>query len=73
MHGALSQLRYHHANGFMDLADMGWCDVQLAFLWATYGGTAGAVILFLGIILFARWKRLLFIPDATSYSTNNQK
>lgn len=47
--------------------------VQLAFLWATYGGTAGAVILFLGIVLFARWKRLLFIPDATSYSSSNQK
>jgi len=47
--------------------------VQLAFLWATYGSTAGAVILFLGIVLFARWKRLLFIPDATSYSSNNQK
>ncbi|KAA6421154.1 MAG: Magnesium transporter [Trebouxia sp. A1-2] len=51
----------------------GYEESHLAFLWATYGGTAGAVILFLGIILFARWKRLLFIPDATSYSSNNQK
>ncbi|DBB08201.1 hypothetical protein WJX82_009172 [Trebouxia sp. C0006] len=51
----------------------GYEESHLAFLWATYGGTAGAVLLFLGIILFARWKRLLFIPDATSYSSNNQK
>ncbi|DBB05583.1 TPA: hypothetical protein ACH3X1_012527 [Trebouxia sp. C0004] len=51
----------------------GYEESHLAFLWATYGGTAGAVILFLGIVLFARWKRLLFIPDATSYSSNNQK
>ena len=38
---------------------------------ATYGSTIGAVLLFLGIVLFARWKRLLFIPDATSYSSTN--
>ena len=47
--------------------------VQAAFIWATYGSSAGAVLLFLGIILFARWKRLLFIPDATSYNSGMLK
>ena len=39
--------------------------MQLAFLWVTWGSTGGAVFLFLVIVLFARWKRLLFIPDPT--------
>lgn len=47
--------------------------MQAAFIWATYGSSAGAVLLFLGIILFARWKRLLFIPDATSYNSGMLK
>lgn len=47
--------------------------VQAAFIWATYGSTAGAILLFLGIVLFARWKRLLFIPDATSYNSGMLK
>ncbi|KAL3135886.1 hypothetical protein ABBQ32_007442 [Trebouxia sp. C0010 RCD-2024] len=51
----------------------GWEESHVAFIWATYGSTAGAVLLFLGIILFARWKRLLFIPDATSYNSGMLK
>lgn len=45
--------------------------LQAAFLWVTYGSTAVSVALFLGIILFARWKRLLFIPDASSFGSGS--
>ena len=44
--------------------DIHYAAAQTAFLWTTFYTCGVGALMFVGFVMFARWKRLLFIPNA---------